>query len=74
MPPVQPPAKAVVTGANGYIATWAVRYLLEDGYSVRGVVRSETKGQHLKELFKDYGNKLELVIVPDMTSVSLISF
>jgi nucleoside-diphosphate-sugar epimerase len=57
MPAVQPPAKVLVTGANGYIAAWVVKALLEEGYSVRGTARSEEKGKHLKKLFSEYGDK-----------------
>ncbi|KAA1466810.1 NAD-P-binding protein [Dentipellis sp. KUC8613] len=68
MAPVAAPAKALVTGANGFIAVWVVRRLLEAGYSVRGTVRSADKGAHLREIFKSYGDKLELVVVPDITA------
>lgn len=30
----------LVTGATGYLASWIVRLLLEEGYKVRGTVRS----------------------------------
>ncbi|KAJ7016547.1 hypothetical protein C8F04DRAFT_1160741 [Mycena alexandri] len=59
--------KVLVSGANGYVAVWVVRTLLEEGYSVRGAVRSPDKGKHLTELFASYGDKFELVIVPDIT-------
>ena len=59
----------LVTGANGYIALWVVQTLLEQGYSVRGTVRSESKGTHLKESFAKYGDKLEVVVVEDITKV-----
>ncbi|KAJ6571117.1 NAD(P)-binding protein [Mycena capillaripes] len=59
--------KVLVSGANGYIAVWVVRTLLEEGYSVRGAVRSADKGTHLKEVFASYGDKFELVVVPDIT-------
>lgn len=71
MPTVQPPAKVLVTGANGYIACWVVRSLLEKGYAVRGTVRTVDKGQHLKEIFKDFGDKLEVVVVDDFAKVRL---
>ena len=61
--------KVLVTGANGYIAVWILKSLLEAGYSVRGTVRSESKAGHLREVFKSYGDKLEIVIVADITSV-----
>ncbi|KAK0199490.1 D-lactaldehyde dehydrogenase [Desarmillaria ectypa] len=60
-------AKVLVSGANGYIAIWVVRTLLERGYSVRGTVRSTEKGKHLLESFKGYGDKLEVVVVEDIT-------
>ena len=70
MPAVPAPAKALVTGANGYIAVWVVRKLLEDGYSVVGTVRSAAKGEHLTKLFAEYGAKFEVAVVPDITAVS----
>jgi nucleoside-diphosphate-sugar epimerase len=67
MPSVAPGSKILVTGANGYIALWVLRKLLEQGYSVRAQVRSEAKGKHLKEYFKSYADKIELVVVEDIT-------
>lgn len=64
--------KVLVTGANGFIAVWLVKALLERGYSVRGTVRSASKGTHLQEIFKQYREKLELVVVDDITKVSLL--
>ncbi|KAI0259007.1 D-lactaldehyde dehydrogenase [Gloeopeniophorella convolvens] len=66
MPTVSPPAKVLVTGANGYIAAWVVRALLEAGYAVRGTVRSAGKGAHLKALFAGKGD-FEVVVVEDIT-------
>ncbi|EIN05348.1 D-lactaldehyde dehydrogenase [Punctularia strigosozonata HHB-11173 SS5] len=68
MPAVLPGSKVLVTGANGYIAVWVVKNLLEHGYTVRGTVRSEAKSAHLKKLFADkYAGKLEFVVVEDIT-------
>ncbi|TBU38651.1 NAD(P)-binding protein [Dichomitus squalens] len=58
--------KVLVTGASGYIAVWVVKTLLDRGFSVRGTVRSKSKGQVLKEVFKTYGETLEYVIVEDI--------
>ena len=69
MPAVPPGSKVLVTGANGFVAVWIVRTLLEQGFSVRGTIRSPAKGEHLKKLFKEYGDKLELVIVPNIEAV-----
>lgn len=61
--------KVLVTGANGFIAVWVVKTLLEQGFAVRGTVRSESKAAHLRETFASYGDKLEIVIVEDITKV-----
>ncbi|KAI9458401.1 D-lactaldehyde dehydrogenase [Lactarius psammicola] len=64
---VSPPAKVLVTGANGYLAVWIVKKYLQAGYSVRGAVRCLTKSAFLKEQFAEYGDRLELVVVEDIT-------
>jgi nucleoside-diphosphate-sugar epimerase len=73
MPTIElsPNTKVLVTGANGFIAMWVIKTLLDQGYAVRGVVRSEAKGIRLKECFKEHGEKLELVIVEDMMKVCI---
>ncbi|KII86217.1 hypothetical protein PLICRDRAFT_114413 [Plicaturopsis crispa FD-325 SS-3] len=67
MSTVAPPAKVLVTGANGFIAMWIIRTLLEKGYRVRGTVRSAEKGKHVEKTFKEHGDRLELVVVEDYT-------
>ncbi|KAJ7761665.1 D-lactaldehyde dehydrogenase, partial [Mycena metata] len=59
--------QVLVTGANGYIATWTIHALLEAGFAVLGAVRSEDKCTPLRELFASYGDKFEVVVVPDMS-------
>jgi len=66
MPAVLPPAKVLVTGASGFIAAWVVKTLLEKGYKVVGTVRSEKKGNYLKNLFKDHADRFSFVIVEDI--------
>jgi nucleoside-diphosphate-sugar epimerase len=73
MPSVNPPTKVLVSGASGYIAMWVVRTLLEQGYAVRGTVRSHEKGEHLKKAFKSYGDRFELAIVPDIGEACILS-
>lgn len=68
MPTVEQ-GKVLVTGANGYIAMHVVDQLLKAGFSVRGTVRSESKIKYIQDYFKSYADKLELVIVPDITKV-----
>lgn len=58
----------LVTGVNGFVASHVVDRLLEDGFNVRGSVRSEEKGKWLHQVFGSrYGKgRFETVIVPDM--------
>ncbi|KAF9529905.1 D-lactaldehyde dehydrogenase [Crepidotus variabilis] len=69
MPVIPTGGKVLVSGANGYVAMWVVRILLEKGYSVRGTVRSEEKGKFLADYFTElgYGTKFEFFIVEDIT-------
>lgn len=43
--------RVLVTGASGFIAKHVVRELLEQGYDVRGSVRSDRRAAELEELF-----------------------
>ncbi|KAJ7844935.1 NAD(P)-binding protein [Mycena olivaceomarginata] len=63
--PVTMSGKVLVSGANGFVAV--VSDFCFPGFSVRGAVRSATKGTHLVEQFAAYGDKFELAIVPDIT-------
>uniref|UniRef100_A0A0W0ETB8 NAD-dependent epimerase/dehydratase domain-containing protein n=1 Tax=Moniliophthora roreri TaxID=221103 RepID=A0A0W0ETB8_MONRR len=64
----------LVTGANGYIAAWVTRVLLERGYNVRGTVRSAAKGEEILNKFvklPGYNQpgklgKFEFVVVEDI--------
>ncbi|KAL4069134.1 hypothetical protein V8B97DRAFT_1963928 [Scleroderma yunnanense] len=67
MPAVQYPCKVLVSGANGYVAMWVIHEFLEQGYSVRGTVRSISKGEHPRKEFAKYGEKFEVVVVEDIT-------
>ena len=55
--------QVLVTGGSGYIASWVVKYLLEDGYTVHATVRSLSsadKISHLKAMQAQYKGKLKL--------------
>jgi len=43
-------APVLVTGGSGYVASWIVRYLLEDGKTVRATVRNPQKAEGLEHL------------------------
>jgi nucleoside-diphosphate-sugar epimerase len=68
MPTISPNAKVLVTGANGFLAVWVVKTFLDRGYHVIGTVRSESKGTHLKKIFKDAGDRFQLAVVSDITA------
>lgn len=56
-------APVLVTGGSGYIASWIVRYLLEDGYLVRATVRDPDKPsglEHLRALADRFPGRLTL--------------
>ena len=53
----------LVTGASGYIASWLVKQLLEDGFTVHGTVRNpgaSEKVAHLEAMGKEHPGKLKL--------------
>ena len=45
-----PITKVCVTGGNGYLGSWVVVYLLEQGYNVKCTVRSLSKEDSYKHL------------------------
>lgn len=68
MPAITPGSHILVTGASGFIAAWTCRLLLEQGFKVRGTVRSTEKGDYLTNLFNEFGDKWSYVIVEDLMS------
>lgn len=60
-----PGSLVLVTGANGYIGSVAVKTLIDRGYRVRGAVRSLRASQWMTELF---GSSLTLVEVGDLAT------
>lgn len=63
MTTIDPTAPVLVTGGSGYVASWIVRYLLEDGYQVRATVRDPDKPtglEHLHALDRDHPGRLTL--------------
>ncbi|KAG6556248.1 hypothetical protein Mapa_002189 [Marchantia paleacea] len=52
----------VVTGANGFIASWVVKLLLERGYTVRGTVRNPDDTKKVGHLLELPGAKERLIL------------
>ena len=61
--------KVLLTGINSFTGMAIAKGLLELGYAVRGTVRSEAKATHPRDLFKPYGDKIEVVVATDLTMV-----
>jgi nucleoside-diphosphate-sugar epimerase len=65
------PGTILVTGANSFIGSWVVKYLLEKGYNVRGTVRSSAKeAQVLEGISKDYHSQISFVHINDISTDS----
>ncbi|KAI0786732.1 hypothetical protein C8Q75DRAFT_825778 [Abortiporus biennis] len=64
-------SKILLTGATGYLGGHVTQCLLSQGYHVRAVVRSTTKGNTLKSAFSSFGDRLEIVIVGNLISDDL---
>jgi len=72
-----------VVGGSGFLGAWILkelresialvllhaltRNIVERGFNVRAAVRNESKAIYLRDAFKTYSDKLELVIVEDIT-------
>ncbi len=57
------PKNVMVTGASGYLASWIVKMLLEEGHTVHGTVRDASqkdKTAHLDALNREHGGRLKL--------------
>ncbi|KAK7036584.1 hypothetical protein VNI00_011517 [Paramarasmius palmivorus] len=71
MPAITSPesdTKVLITGGTGYLGAWILRTVLESesGYIAIAVVRSESKGKYLREKFKTFGDRFQIVCIPDM--------
>ena len=62
MPAVAPGAVVAVTGANGFIGSHVCKKLLEDGYSVRAVVRDPSDAAKVDHLLQLPGADGELCV------------
>ena len=56
--------KVLVTGAGGFVGLHTILQLLQQGYNVRGTVRTESHAQRVKEMLSKYTaiDKLEFVL------------
>ena len=61
----------LVTGANSYVASHIIKLALEQGYHIRGTVRSESSTGSIREKFPSYTEQLSFAVVPDITDPAL---
>jgi nucleoside-diphosphate-sugar epimerase len=59
--------RVLLTGANGFLGSHILSELLDDGFFVRSVVRSQAKADQILRDFPSYKSKMDFGIVPDMT-------
>lgn len=58
----------LITGINGFVAVHTAVQFLENGWNVRGTVRSKSKGEKALALpcFEKYQGKIDFVVVEDL--------
>lgn len=66
MPAIAKGDLILVTGVSGYIAAHTAEKLLDEGYPVRGTVRSKEKGEFMANVLKGKKAKFDYVIVKDI--------
>jgi nucleoside-diphosphate-sugar epimerase len=61
------PSLVFITGSTGFIGSHVVLQTLEAGYKVRLSVRKESQIEGLKTLFSKHANKVDFVVIPDLS-------
>ncbi|KAE8361228.1 hypothetical protein BDV27DRAFT_167122 [Aspergillus caelatus] len=56
----------LITGASGFLATHIVKAFLQQGYYVRGTVRSDQAAANVRKGFSQYSDRLSFAIVEDI--------
>ncbi|UPL02888.1 hypothetical protein LCI18_013822 [Fusarium solani-melongenae] len=65
-------SRIFITGSTGFIGSHVVALALESGYSVRLSVRKESQIQELKTRFHSHGDRLEVLLLSDITDASAV--
>ncbi|KAK0203468.1 hypothetical protein DFS33DRAFT_1430383 [Desarmillaria ectypa] len=58
--------RILVTGATGFLGSHVVIKALENGYAVRGTVRSPSKAKEVRTFWSSYGDRFDTAVVPDL--------
>jgi 2-alkyl-3-oxoalkanoate reductase len=73
--PTQKPLVAV-TGAGGLVGSFLVKYLADEGFSVKGIIRTPNQPQHLFDFQKNYSGtgkvSIEIADVNDASSLNRV--
>ena len=56
----------LLTGPNGFVGAHVLDHLLNEGYRVRGTLRSQAKAQFFEKKYADRLDDISFVIVPDI--------
>ncbi|KAH6691828.1 hypothetical protein BKA61DRAFT_564874 [Leptodontidium sp. MPI-SDFR-AT-0119] len=62
-----------ITGATGFIGAVTANAALKAGYRLRVSVRKDSQISKLEGIFSEYADKIEFVIVPDITAPNAFS-
>ncbi|KZP01481.1 NAD-P-binding protein [Calocera viscosa TUFC12733] len=62
------PAVVLVTGGNGFVGAATVLELIERGYHVKAIIRSQVKADAFNQKYPAQSRSIEWVIVPDLTN------
>ncbi|PKK53934.1 hypothetical protein CI102_1181 [Trichoderma harzianum] len=57
----------LITGANGFLAGHVIKEALEQGYDIRGTVRSPESAKKIRHLFAEYAERFSVFVIRDLT-------
>lgn len=57
----------LITGANGFLAGHVIKEALEQGYDIRGTVRSPESAKKVRHLFAEYAERFSVFVIRDLT-------
>lgn len=66
MPAISANGPVLVSGGSGFLAIHCINELLQRGHPVRATVRSNEKGDYLRQVFKRYDNRFGYIIAEDV--------
>jgi nucleoside-diphosphate-sugar epimerase len=58
--------RVLITGLNGFVAVHVAKVFLDEGWSVRGTVRSQSKVHRVRSLPVFEDKEIEVVILDDL--------